>query len=244
MDIFQKNYLDPVKIMKRVVAKRPDARMVMLGGNFNKSNKLQAEIRHNNLEKSIEWVPYTTNVAEYYQGAKIHLLTSSFETSPMVVAESRSYGIPLVTYDLPYLEILKDGKGYIAVEQGNTQAAADAILRLLNNQTLCEEMSKEAKESIREFGKFNLEQEWQDVFDELEHERPHKIVQQSEQEKNLSLFMKTMFFHYKKSYTSEGLPKVSHRHNIIKIFLVAVVVIIFAIIFAKNIAFKQKMKTK
>lgn len=199
MDIFQKNYLDPVKIMKRVVAKHPDARMVMLGGTRWGALHLLLDIKLSGLGKNIEWVPYTTSVAEYYRGAKIHLLTSSFETSPMVVAESRSYGIPLVTYDMPYLEILKDGKGYIAVEQDNIKAAADAVLRLLNNKTLCEELSNEAKESIREFGKFNLEQEWRDIFDELEHERKPR-PNASEKERDMQIFVSSMFLHYSKHF--------------------------------------------
>ena len=102
----QKNYFDPVKIMKLVVRKRPDAKMVILGGDQRDSVDLRKFIEQEHLRDNVEWVPNTINVTEYYRGAKIHLLTSSFESFSMVIAESKSYGIPLVTYDLPYLEVL------------------------------------------------------------------------------------------------------------------------------------------
>ena len=208
MDIFQKNYLDPVKIMKLVVRKRPDAKMVILGGDQRDSVDLRKFIEQEHLRDNVEWVPNTINVTEYYRGAKIHLLTSSFESFSMVIAESKSYGIPLVTYDLPYLELLKDKKGYIAVEQDNIQAAADAIIKLFNNQTLCEVLSKEAKESIHEFSKFSLEQEWSDVFNALEHERRRPMDSElSEKDKEIQLFIKTMFFHYKKIYAKHKTSK-------------------------------------
>ena len=240
MDAYQKNYLDSVKIMKRVVMQRPDAKMVILGGSRHDTKDLLSSIKQNGLEKSITWVPYTLNVSEYYRGAKIHLLTSSCESSPMVIAESKSYAIPLVTYDLPYLEILKNKKGYIAVEQGDIRAAADAIVELLNNQTLCDKMSREAKESIQEYGRFSIEQEWSEIFNGLEHERKPMQFRQSEQEKELKLFFESLFFHYKKHFTFKN--TYSSVILLVSCILFVLILILLVYILWKCIVQKKKLE--
>ena len=48
-------------------------------------------------------------------------------------------------YELPYLELVQDGKGYISVPQGDKNAVGAALVKILQNHDLRKRMSIEAK---------------------------------------------------------------------------------------------------
>lgn len=201
LDRNQKNYLDAVKIMQKVVEYNSNFRMIILGREYshNSDNELKESIEKDNLQDHIKWLGSTLDMDTWYKKAKIHLVTSSFESFCRVIVESKTYGIPLVTYSMPYLELLKDGKGYIEVPQGGIQEAADAILKLLNDNELCEKLSREAKESIKPFMEFDHEKAWREIFDEVispKTETSHTDVPIDKE--NMKLLLETFGFHYEK----------------------------------------------
>lgn len=66
----------------------------------------------------------------------------------MTLAESKAYGIPVVMYDLPNLDLAQQRKGTVVVPQSDVNAAALAIIELLNNSMKRELIAKEARQSI------------------------------------------------------------------------------------------------
>ena len=64
---------------------------------------------------------YDTDIDSYYRRSELHILTSISETFPMAIAESKSYGMPLVMYELPFVELVREskGKGIVSIPQGD-----------------------------------------------------------------------------------------------------------------------------
>lgn len=199
-DTNQKQYLDAVEICDKLVSVCPDAQMIMLGSEYDPGsrNRLVQEINNRNLQDNLHLHDFTPNVETYYLNARVHLVTSAYEAFPMTFIESKSHGIPLVTYDMPYLQILKDKKGYIAVEQGDTDAAAEALAQLWKNRDLCEKMSEEALESINDFKNVNLEEMWKDVIDRVCSKSDSINVSDSFSNDEVHCIISSMLFHYKK----------------------------------------------
>lgn len=195
LDENQKNYRDALEIMKVVAHEKPDAKMIMLGREYTKNSGeiIRSFISDNNLESNIEWHGNVKNVEDYYKKAKIVLMTSSYESFPMVIIESKSFGIPLVTYSMPYLELLKDGRGYIEVPQRDIEHAAEEIIGLLNNDELCKHLSDEARNSIRQFSDFNHLIAWKNIIRKIED---NALVNDIYKDNYFKLFMETLFFHY------------------------------------------------
>lgn len=200
-DSNQKQYLDAVEIFDKVVSSCPDAQMIMLGGEYDPGSKdrLLTEIKKRGLQKNLHVHEFTNDVENYYKNARVHLVTSAYEAFPMTFIESKSYGIPLVTYNMPYLQILQDGKGYIAVEQGDTDAAADALITLWQNRALCEQMSAAALESIAQFKDFDLQAAWKNVIDSVcmqtDNLNSYNDTMSAEE---VECVVSTMLFHYQK----------------------------------------------
>lgn len=163
-----KNVFDVVDVMSYVNKKLPRAKLKIVGKDFdaeeNNMRKLIELIGQAGLDDVIEICGFDTNVDRYYQQADVMILTSSVECFPMVIIEGKSFGVPLVLYELPYLEILKEHKGYKAVPQGDKQAMANSVVDLLNNKSERERLSKEALESLEPFLKIDLAEKWNKVF--------------------------------------------------------------------------------
>jgi glycosyltransferase involved in cell wall biosynthesis len=173
LDRRQKNYRDALEIIKLLVKSKPDIKMYMVGGEYSQGafDEIRSFIKDNNLHKNIVCTGYTTDVEKYYHEARVHLVTSSYESFPMMMIESKSLGIPMVTYSMPWLELLRDGKGFFEVPQHDIQKASEMILDILNDDNLCSVMSREAFESIAEFNRFNQYEAWRQIFYDLKNLR-------------------------------------------------------------------------
>lgn len=213
----EKNYKEALKIFKKVIQNKNNVLCYMIGsGNNTAKLYINFFIYFNKLQGKLIHIPYTKDVSYWYKKASIHLLTSSFESFSMVIAESKTFGLPLVTYDLPVVEILRDGKGYVNIKPHNIHEATSAILEILNNRKYAEHLSREALESIQSFQKFDLLTNWSNV---LKEPCANYCTNVSEEEStNMKLFWNNTILMYHEGLKSQYLLK-QYIHKIIKFIL-------------------------
>lgn len=210
LDAAVKNYRDALEIMKNLVNKRPNTLCYIVGGEFTRGSvsEVKRYIQRNNLSKSVFWYDHTLDVAPFYQKAKIHLVTSRMESFSMMIAESKAFGIPMVNFSLPYLELLGDQKGYVSIPQGDIDGATDAITEILDNPEKWKRLSDEALESIQTFTQFNLAEKWESIIQDIESFCGSRTF--TEKCRLNLLFWETMMGHL-----SEGKKATSWRNKII-----------------------------
>ena len=167
IDSEQKNVLDVVDILYGIKQVIPMVKLMLVGAADD--NKLLVELQNKIIEMgvsdNIELCGYHTDVENYYQSADVMIMTSSFEGFPMTVAESKLYGLPLVLYELPYLELLKEKKGYVSVPQRDINSMVDQVVKILKNRGLRDKLSLEARESIKPFIDTDISGKWKSVFE-------------------------------------------------------------------------------
>lgn len=147
--------------------KRPSLHLTMVGGDARSIKPLARYAKDLGVADAVEFVPERPDINEYWAKADIHLLTSICESFCLVWAEAKAAGIPTVMFDLPYLDLSKDKCGYIAVEQKDVYALADAIVELVDNPAKRLEMGLEAKQSLAPFNDKAVWESWSKVFQEL-----------------------------------------------------------------------------
>ncbi len=164
-----KNVLDVIDIMRYLLKVCPKARLRIVGNIESRSTyeTLKQQLSYYRLEKAIELCEYSPSIDTFYETADVFLMTSRMEAFPMVIAESKLHGVPLVLYELSNVELLRDGKGYICVPQRDTVAIAQALAMLLTNEKLRLKMSADARESIVPFVYYDVAGAWQRVFQKL-----------------------------------------------------------------------------
>ena len=125
----QKRPEHAIYIMERVVQKIPDARLYFVGTADSEceNSRFRALVREKSLEDNIVMSGFCPEPQKYYKKASLLLMTSSFEVWGMVLTESMAHGLPIVCYEMPYLEPLKNNGGCITVAQEDIDGAADAV---------------------------------------------------------------------------------------------------------------------
>ena len=87
-DMKQKRYIDVVPIMKEVVKEYPDIKLIMYGKGSSVDKKIiSEEINQNGLQDNIILAGYESSVEKIYKNARIHLVTSAFESFGMNIFE-------------------------------------------------------------------------------------------------------------------------------------------------------------
>jgi polyhydroxyalkanoate synthesis regulator phasin len=105
------------------------------------------------------------------QRSAVHLMTSPSEGFSLVVAESKTCGVPCVMYKL-HIRFSREERGLVNVPQGNVDAAAEKIAQLLQDSAMRKEMGDEARRSAKDFEEFDIEKLWEKILEASVSERP------------------------------------------------------------------------
>lgn len=147
-----------------------DATLTILGDGDEPEWKERLEKRANELgiEKQVEFTGFQLNVAPFYKKAAVLAFTSMCEAAPLVLSESKSYGIPIVMFDLPNVEFVRDSRGVVKVAQNDILALSNAISLLLHDKNKRLKMGIEARASIVKFAQFDVANMWKGLFSDIE----------------------------------------------------------------------------
>lgn len=163
---WEKYPLEALEIIKTVHEKRPDVVFDIVGSGHLELDAKQY-VHKNNLDNVVVFHGNKTmgEIAEFYRNCACVLFTSKMEGYPMVVLETKAHGIPLVMYDLPYLSLVKDGKGYISAESGDILTMANHLIRIMDDFAYRKTLGKQARESFETLLNYDLEQNWRSILD-------------------------------------------------------------------------------
>ena len=103
------------------------------------------------------------NPRPYYERASILLLTSDFEGFPLVLAEAMQFGVIPVVYDsfAAVHDIIDDGiNGLITHKPYNVDNTTKVIERLLNDETLRNQLSSAAIKKSKDFSMDKIAKLW------------------------------------------------------------------------------------
>ena len=162
---WEKYPLEALQIIKLVYAKKPDV-IFDIVGDGDMMDKARQFVRENNLESVVVFhgEKGCEETAQFYKKASCVLLTSRLEGYSMVILEAKAYGVPVVMYELPYLSLVKDGKGIMASPAGNIKEMSENIIRILEDEEYRKRLGKEARESFEFFDGYDLQGNWDNIY--------------------------------------------------------------------------------
>lgn len=156
-----------IPIMEALVRKVPDAQLLMVGPiDPQLGNRIKEEANTHGVSSSISLCgpQHERNMPSWYRKADAFLLTSKREGWSLALGEALSYGLPCVMYDLPYLTLAKDNPAVIRVEQGDAEAAADALATLLLDKEKAEAIGNEGRAFMSRIAQYDYEEFWRTFF--------------------------------------------------------------------------------
>ena len=158
---YQKNFLELLKIWRRVEAKHPNWKLIICG-----SGQDEAELKDfalNNNLKNVIFEGFVRNITEYYKKSKIMVLTSRFEGFPMVLLEGQKAGLPIVSYDCftgPSEIIINGVDGYL-IRQGDQNDFVSKLEMLMTDENLLKAFSRQAQMDSERFDLYKIVDNWE-----------------------------------------------------------------------------------
>lgn len=147
-----KGLLYSVAVMQKVVKSIPDAKLYVIG-QFNKpemEKNFHDAVINANLQDNIIVTGWTDNPDSILANCSILLSLSYIEAFPMNIAEGLAMGLPCVIFDVPTM-LNRNNPAIISVPQGDTDMAADEIIKLLNDKPRLKELGEMGKVFISQF---------------------------------------------------------------------------------------------
>lgn len=147
-----------------ILQKFPEYRLKLVGkGSFEKelrdlANKLGIRDR-------VDFEGFQLNTIEYYQKAKVTVLTSLYEGFPNVLIESITLGTPIVAFDSPggISEIVEDNINGFLVPYQNQDVLSEKIEQSLHKNW----DQKLIKKSAKRFSNDKILKGWEDLFESI-----------------------------------------------------------------------------
>ena len=127
-----KDYMTLLRAFDIVIAARPEARLTIIGNNYNDSyfDSLVEYIAAHGLGDSVEFVGYTTNPYSYMVASDTLVLSSVREGLPNVLLEAMFLNVPIVaTESIPFISqyVVNGSNGY-RCKVGDFEALAKGML--------------------------------------------------------------------------------------------------------------------
>lgn len=170
----QKGYdmlLDALALIKT----RMDGWKVDIFGDGPDKEKLMEQCERLGLHH-VSFCGFTNNIAKEYAQSCFYVMSSRFEGFPMVLLEAAACGLPIVSFDCPEgpAALLKNGGG-ILVENGNVQALANALMRMMKDTEFRETKRKECADVTAPYQPQNIYNIWNKFLCEGSQEQTKQI---------------------------------------------------------------------
>lgn len=115
------------------------------------------------ISESIDFVPVTNNVEQYYQTSSFYCLSSRFEGFGMVMVEAQSFGLPVIAFDCDAgpSDIVEHGNNGYLVQCNNINELAFYINKAINQtDAQYQGMILESNNRNQKFEVSNIIEEW------------------------------------------------------------------------------------
>lgn len=128
--------------------------------------ELESQARALGIESYVTFAGHADDPLPYMRAMHVAAMPSRYEVFSLSMLEFMALGKPLVTSDHPsFLEAIKPGVHGLVVPTGDAAQLADALVRLLRDAPLREQMGAAARERARDFDISRLASDMMDLYD-------------------------------------------------------------------------------
>jgi glycosyltransferase involved in cell wall biosynthesis len=147
-----------------VLKKHPSWKLNIVGEGEMETS-LRNQIIDLDLDKSINILPFTKDILNWFLDSSIYLMTSRFEGLPMVLLEAKSCGLPIISYDCPTgpSELLNPDDGYL-IAMGDKDTFARKLDELMSDEKVRKMMGKKARMNVEKYSPENIFKKWDLLF--------------------------------------------------------------------------------
>ena len=160
-----KGYDQAIQAAAKVLPKYPKWKWIICGEGPERE-KMKKLIMKANLKEQILLPGVMSNMDEQYQQAAMYVMTSKMEGLPMVLLEAKSWGLPIVSFDIMtgQSDIVRDGVNGFLVEPDNVDELSEKIEQLICSSELRKQFSEQSQLDMEKFDASIIIEKWQEVI--------------------------------------------------------------------------------
>lgn len=161
--VYEKGIQHLIAAMPKILSNYHDAKLI-IAGRGGMIDELKAEARNLGLNDKVYFTGYLNSkqVQKMYKCADVAVFPSTYEPFGIVALEAMLAGVPTVVSDVGGLnEIIEHRVDGMKAYAGNANSIADSVTALLYDHQLASNVSKKAKQKVKE--QFNWEKIAQDT---------------------------------------------------------------------------------
>jgi glycosyltransferase involved in cell wall biosynthesis len=163
-----KDHGTALRTLERVVRRRPDARLVLIGQGPERAS-IVAEACRRNLDPYVRFLGLRTDVARLLPAADMFLLTSISEGIPLTLIEAMAARLPVVSTDVGGVpEVVEHGVTGLLASSGDDAALAEAVLKLADCGDLAHSLGQAgAERAARLFSEEQMMSNYAELYREM-----------------------------------------------------------------------------
>ncbi len=166
-----------VQILEKVLERFPDATLTMLGDGSRRRDVEDYLAERPKLASHVSLPGFINDVASYLRDADVFLVTTSFEGFMHSLIEAKMAALPTVGYQMDYLDTTRPGTGYCSVPQGDVDAAAEEVCRLLADADERHRLGALARKDFEWFLKLDQKALYNEAFEIALHPESRRLLE-------------------------------------------------------------------
>ncbi len=155
-------------IWNKTYPKNKEWKLRILGDGPLKA-ELEQKIAKLKLGDSVKLVPFTKNIEKEYEKASIFTLTSRREGFGLVIVESMTLGVPVISFDCETgpREIIDHNKTGILVPTLNVEIFADELDKLMKDEKKRNSLAQNGLKKAENFSVDKIINQWEKLLEEI-----------------------------------------------------------------------------
>ena len=153
----KKRFIIGMESMEYIIREMPECQLKIIS-NLTGIDNLKDFVNNLNLENNINFIGYIATPDILYKNASLSFFPSVTEAFPMVLLETKIYGIPNILLGLDYISISKGGT--IIIYDDTPESLAKESIYILKNKQYKIKLSKEARNNMKQYNNDILLSKW------------------------------------------------------------------------------------
>lgn len=160
-----KGFDKAIKVASKVLPEHPEWKWVICGEGPERGH-LEKMISDAKLEKQFFLPGSVENMAEQYQKAAFYVMTSEMEGLPMVLLEAKSWGLPIVSFDIMTgpSDIVRDKVNGFLISPNDINTMAERVESLIESSELRCRFSENSQLDMEKFDFDYIVDKWLEVM--------------------------------------------------------------------------------
>jgi glycosyltransferase involved in cell wall biosynthesis len=153
-----------VETLARVARRHPDAHLTLAGQDRGEEPALRRHVERLGLSDRVRFAGFLDAAGKAREGeaCDLFLNTNRVDNQPVAVVEACAMGLPVVATAVGGIpDLLTDGETGVLVPDGDADAMADAVCRVVEDAALCARLSRAGRSLAAEFDEPRVTDRWE-----------------------------------------------------------------------------------